>query len=207
VPEGKAADGSDPPGTGWRRPDSLLAIRSRQPKPLAAGQTRTDMASNGSPDRAAWHARRRRIVLLPMLIGLLLFALAAWRLASRTAFADRAVTATAVIHDVHQAPLQAEDGQRSFTAYAIVHYDVDGTLARGRVALSGCRRGACPSSRQRGETVTIAYDSQQVDSVDLASRVVGRHPLLDPWVLALVLMGVLFLVAAAVNAVNLMLSP
>jgi hypothetical protein len=166
------------------------------------------MASNGSPDRAAWHACRRRIVLIPMLIGLFLFALAAWRLASRTAFADRAVIATAVIDDVDQGPfLASEDGRRSFTVYATVRYDVDGTLARGRVALSGCRRGACPSSRQRGDTVTIAYDSQQVDSVELASRVVGRHPLLDPWVLALVLMGVLFLVAAAVNAVNLMLSP
>jgi hypothetical protein len=37
--------------------------------------------------------------------------------------------------------------------------------------------------------------------IDLASRVIGRHPLLDPKVLALVLMGVIFLVAAAVNLV------
>jgi hypothetical protein len=71
-------------------------------------------------------------------------------------------------------------------------------VALGR-PLSGCRRGACPARYQRGDTVTIAYDPQQVDSVDLASRVVGRHPLLDRWVLALVLMGVGFLVAAAVN--------
>jgi hypothetical protein len=166
------------------------------------------MASNGSADRAGWHARRRRIVQIPMMIGLLLFALAAWRLASRTAFADRAVTATAVIDDVDQGPfLQSEDGQRSFTAYATVRYQVDGTLTQGRVALSGCRRGGCPSRHLRGETVTIAYDPQQVDSVDLASRVVGRHPLLDPGVLALVLMGVVFLVAAAVNAVSLVLGP
>jgi Protein of unknown function (DUF3592) len=166
------------------------------------------MASNNSPDRASWHARRRRIVQVPMLIGLLLLALAAWRLASRTAFADRAVTATAVIHDVHRAPfLQAEDGQRSFTAYATVRYQVDGTLTQGRVALSGCRRGGCPARHQRGETVTIAYDPQQVDKVDLASRVVGRHPLLDPGVLALVLMGVILLVAAAVNAVGMVPGP
>ena len=43
---------------------------------------------------------------------------------------------------------------------------------------------------------TVRYD------VDLASRVVGRHPLLDPPVLALVLMGVSFLVAAAVSMVR-----
>jgi Protein of unknown function (DUF3592) len=166
------------------------------------------MASNGSHDRARWHSRRRRIVQIPMLIGLLLLALAAWRVASRTALAHRAVTATAVIHDVHQGPfLQAEDGQRSFTAYATVRYEVDGTLTQGRVTLSGCRSGACPSRHQRGETITIAYDPQQADKVDLASRVVGRHPLLDPTVLALVLMGVVFLVAAAVNAVNMVLGP
>jgi Protein of unknown function (DUF3592) len=157
------------------------------------------MASNGGPDRATWHPRRRRILLM---IGLLLLALAAWRFSSRTAFADRAVTATAVIDDVSQGPfLQSEDGRRSFTVYATVRYEVDGTLTQGRVALSGCRRGACPARRQRGETITIAYDPQQVNRVDLASRVVGRHPLLDPPVLALVLMGVIFLLAAAVNTV------
>jgi Protein of unknown function (DUF3592) len=156
------------------------------------------MASNGSPDGATWHSRRCRILLM---IGLLLLALAAWRFASRAAVADRAVTATAVIDDVSQGPfLQSEDGRRSFTVYATVRYEVDGTLIQGRVALSGCR-GACPASRQRGETITIAYDPQQVNSVDLASRVVGRHPLLDPPVLALALMGVIFLLAAAVNTV------
>ncbi len=160
------------------------------------------MASNRSPDRATWHARRRRIVLIAMMIGLLLLGLAAWRLASRTAYADRAVIATAVIDDVDQGPfLQSEDGRRSFTVYATVHYDVDDTLTQGRVALSGCRSGACPASRQRGDTITIAYDPRQVNSFDLASRVVGRHPLLDPKALALVLMGVIFLVAAAVNLV------
>jgi hypothetical protein len=157
------------------------------------------MASNGSPDRATWHARRRRILLM---IGLLLFALAAWRFASRSAFADRAVTTTAVIDDVSNGPfLASEDGRRSFTVYATVHYEVDGTLTQGRVALSGCR-GACPSRHQRGDTIAIAYDPRQVNSVDLASRVVDRHPFLDPWVLALVLMGVSFLVAAAVNLVR-----
>jgi hypothetical protein len=160
------------------------------------------MASNRSPDRATWHARRRRIVLIAMMIGLLLLGLAAWRLASRTAFADRAAIATAVIDDIDQGPfLQSEDGRRSFTVYATVRYDVDGTLTRGRVALGGCGRGGCPASRQRGDTITIAYDPQQVNSIDLASRVIGRHPLLDPKVLALVLMGVIFLVAAAVNLV------
>jgi hypothetical protein len=157
------------------------------------------MASNGSPNHATWHPRRRRILLM---IALLLLALAAWRLASRTAFADRAVTATAVIHDVDRGPfLQSEDGQRSFTAYATVRYDVDDTLTQGRIALSGCR-DTCPSRHQRGDTITVAYDPRQVNRVDLASRVVGRHPLLDPWVLALVLMGVTFLVAAAVNKVR-----
>jgi Protein of unknown function (DUF3592) len=160
------------------------------------------MASDRRPDRATWHARRRRIVLITMMIGLLLLGLAAWRLASRTAFADRAVIATAVIDDIDQGPfLQSEDVQRSFTAYATVRYEADGTLAQGRVALSGCGRGACPASRQHGDTITIAYDPRQVNSVDLASRVVGRHPLLDPKVLALALMGVIFLVAAAVNLV------
>jgi hypothetical protein len=155
------------------------------------------MASNRSPDHARWHPRRRRIFLM---IGLLLFALAAWRFASRTAFADRAVVATAVIDDVSQGPfLASEDMQRSFTAYATVRYEVDGTLTLGRVALSGCGRGGCPSSHQRGDTITIAYDPRQVNRIDLASRVVGRHPLLDRWVLALLLMGVGFLVAAAVK--------
>jgi hypothetical protein len=51
---------------------------------LACGQTRTDMASNGSPDRGTWRPRRGRILLM---IGLLLLALAAWRFAGRTAFA------------------------------------------------------------------------------------------------------------------------
>jgi Protein of unknown function (DUF3592) len=155
------------------------------------------MASNGSPDRATWRPRRRRILLM---IGLLLLAFAGWRFAGRTAFADRAVTAAAVIDDLSQGPfLQSEDGRRSFTVYATVRYEVDGTLTRGRVALSGCRGGACPARHRRGDTITVAYDPQQVNRVDLASRVVGRHPLLDPWVLALVLMGVSFLVAAAVN--------
>jgi hypothetical protein len=153
------------------------------------------MASNRSADLARWHPRRRRILLM---IGLLLFALAAWRFASRTAFADRAVIATAVIEDVSQGPfLAAEDVQRSFTAYATVRYERDGTRTQGRVVLSGCRGGACPARHQRGDTVTIAYDPRQVDSVDLAGRVVGRHSLLDRWVLALLVMGVIFLVAAA----------
>jgi hypothetical protein len=64
------------------------------------------------------------------------------------------------------------------------------------------RHGACPARHQRGDTIAVAYDPQQVNSVDLASRVVGRHPLLDPRVLALVLMSVSFLVAAAVNMVR-----
>jgi hypothetical protein len=158
------------------------------------------MASNGSPDRATWRPRRRRILLM---IGLLLLALAGWRFAGRTAFADRAVTATAVIDDLSQGPfLQSEDGRRSFTVYATIRYQVDGTLTQGRVALSGCRGGACPARHRRGDTITVAYDPQQVNRVDLASRVVGRHPLLDPWALALVLMGVSFLVAAAVNQVR-----
>jgi hypothetical protein len=160
------------------------------------------MASNPSPDRATRHARRRHLALIAMMIGLLLLGLAAWRLASRTAFADRAVIAIAVIDDVSQGPfLAAEDLRRSFTVYATVRYEVDGTFAKGRVALSGCGRGACPASRQRGDTITIAYDPQRVNSIDLASRVVGKHPLLDPKVLALVLMGVSFLVAAALNLV------
>jgi hypothetical protein len=158
------------------------------------------MASNGKSDRATWHPRRRRILLM---IGLLLLALAAWRFASRAAFADRAVTTTAVIDDLSHGPfLQSEDGRRSFTVHATVRYDVDGTLTQGRVVLSGCRGGACPARHRRGDPITVAYDPQQVTSVDLASRVVGRHPLLDPWVLALVLMGVSFLVAAAVNMVR-----
>jgi hypothetical protein len=158
------------------------------------------MASNGKSDRATRHPRRRRILLM---IGLLLLALAAWRLASRAAFADRAVTTTAVIDGLTHGPfLQSEDGRRSFTLYATVRYDVEGTLTRGRVVLSGCRGGACPARHRRGETITVAYDPQQVTSVELASRVAGRHPLLDPWVLALVLMGGSFLVAAAVNMVR-----
>jgi hypothetical protein len=105
------------------------------------------MASNGSPDRGTWRPRRGRILLL---IGLLLLAFAAWRFASRATFADRAVTTTAVIDDLSQGPfLQSEDGRRSFTVYATVRYDVDGTLTQGRVALSGCRGGACPARRQR----------------------------------------------------------
>jgi Protein of unknown function (DUF3592) len=155
------------------------------------------MTSNGSPDRGTWRPRRRHILLM---IGLLLLAFAAWRFTGRAAFADRAVTTTAVIDDLSQGPfLASEDGRRSFTVYAAVRYEVDGTLTQGRVVLSGCRSGACPARRQRGDTITVAYDPQQVTSVDLASRVVGRHPLLDPWVLALVLMGVSFLVATAVN--------
>jgi hypothetical protein len=132
------------------------------------------------------------------MIGLLLFGLAAWRFAGRAAFADRAVIATAVIEEVAQGPfLAAEDVRRSFTVYATVRYEVDGTVARGRVALSGCRAGACPARYQRGDTVTVAYDPRQSNTVDLAGRVVGRHPLLDRWVLALLFMGVVFLVAAA----------
>jgi hypothetical protein len=82
-----------------------------------------------------------------------------------------------------------------------------GHLPDARRLLSGFRRGACPPTHQRGDTVTVAYDAQQVNSVELASRVVGRHPLLDPWVLALMGMSVLFLAAAAVNALNMVLGP
>jgi hypothetical protein len=154
-----------------------------------------DMASNRGADLAGWRPRRGRILLM---IGLLLLGLAGWRFAGRAAFADRAVIATAVIEDVAQGPfVAAEDVRRSFTVYATVRYEVDGTLARGRVALSGCRGGACPARHERGDTVTVAYDPRQVSSVDLAGRVVGRHPLLDRWVLALLLMGVLLLVVAA----------
>jgi hypothetical protein len=114
------------------------------------------MASNASPDRTRWPPRRRRILLL---IGLLLLPLAAWRFAGRTAFADRAVLATAVIDDLSQGPfLQSEDGRRSFTAYATIRYQVDGTPTQGRVVLSGCRGGACPARHQPGDTVTVAYD-------------------------------------------------
>jgi hypothetical protein len=158
------------------------------------------MASNGSPDHATRRLRRRRSLLI---IGLLLLALAGWRVASRTAFADRAVTAPAVIAELDQGPfLASEDGRRSFTVYATVGYQVDGTPTRGRVALSGCRAGACPASRQRGETIAIAYDPQQVSRVEVASRVAGWYPLLDPWVLGLALIGVGLLVAAAGDLVR-----
>jgi hypothetical protein len=154
-----------------------------------------DMASKRGADLAGWHPRRGRILLM---IGLLLLGLAGWRFAGRAAFAGRAVIATAVIEDVAQGPfVAAEDVRRSFTVYAIVRYEVDGTLVRGRVALGGCRGGVCPARYERGDTVTVAYDPRRVSSVDLAGRVVGRHPLLDRWVLALLLVGVLLLVVAA----------
>jgi hypothetical protein len=64
-----------------------------------------------------------------------------------------------VIDDLSQGPfLQSEDGRRSFTAYATIRYQVDGTPTQGRVVLSGCRGGACPARHQPGDTVTVAYD-------------------------------------------------
>jgi hypothetical protein len=59
-----------------------------------------------------------------------------------------------------------------------------------------------PASRQRGETIAIAYDPQQVSRVEVASRVAGWYPLLDPWVLGLALIGVGLLVAAAGDLVR-----
>jgi hypothetical protein len=75
-------------------------------------------------------------------------------------------------------------------------------LAPTGFRLSGCRAGACPASRQRGETIAIAYDPQQVSRVEVASRVAGWYPLLDPWVLGLALIGVGLLVAAAGDLVR-----
>jgi hypothetical protein len=121
-----------PCARGQRSTAAISGRRLTAAETAACGQTRTDMASKRGADLARWRPRRRRILLM---IGLPLLGLAAWRFASRAAFADRAVTATAVIEDVSQGPfLASEDVRRSFAAYAIVRYERDGTLAQARCA-------------------------------------------------------------------------
>ena len=86
-----------------------------------------------------------------------------------------------MIDDLSQGPfLQSEDGRRSFTVYATVRYEVDGTLAQGRIALSGCGRGGCPASRQRGDTITVAANGAQESRLNgLDVILLGGKPILD----------------------------
>jgi hypothetical protein len=120
--------------------------------------------------------------------------------ATRTAFERRAVTATAVVESTERGAFQeSETGQRTFPVFARVRYDVDGTLVRSTLTLGSCGAGACPLLERRGQRVAVAYDVDRPGSARLAGRAVGGSPFLDPVVLGFAGLGLLLLVAAAIN--------
>jgi hypothetical protein len=153
------------------------------------------MASNRGAVLAGWQPRRGRILLM---IGLLLFGLAAWRFAGRAAFADRAVIATAVIEEVAQGPfLAAEDVRRSLPSTPLSGTRwtarlpgaalplVAAAVAPARPGISGATRSPSPTTHGRA-----------IPSILPAASLAGI-PCWTGGVLALLFMGVVFLVAAA----------
>ena len=149
----------------------------------------------------AWRARRRRIVLPPLLIGLVLLVLAGWAYAQQTASARRAVTTTAVIEELHQGPFREEEtGQRTSTMSAAVRYQVDGADIRTQLRLGECGPTRCPPY-QRGDRVAVAYNPDKVTDAGLAAYRSGRYPLPGALVLTLVVLGGLCLLVAVVSLV------
>lgn len=152
----------------------------------------------------AWRARRRRKVLGPLLLGLTLLTLAGWAYAAQTAGLRRAVTATAVIQEVHQGPFHdTQTGERTFEVLGTVRYQVDGTGVRATVTLvRGCDGSArCLHRYQPGDQVAVAYDPDHTGEAALATDRHGRWPLPGPVVLLLGLLAGLFLTAAIVSFV------
>jgi uncharacterized protein DUF3592 len=152
----------------------------------------------------AWRARRRRKVLGPLLGGLTLLALAGWAYAAQTAGSRRAVTAIAVVQEVHQGPFRdTQTGERPFEVLGTVRYQVDGTGVRATVTLvRGCDGSArCLRRYQPGDQVAVAYDPDHPGEAALAIDRHGRWPLPGPVVLLLGLLAGLSLTAAIVSLV------
>jgi Protein of unknown function (DUF3592) len=150
----------------------------------------------------AWRARRRRRMLLPLLIGVTLLALAGWAYATQTATTRRAVTTTAVIQEVHQGPFHddAQTGSRTFEMLGTVRYQVDGANVRATVTLVRTCDGStlCVRRYQPGDQVAVAYDPDHTSDAALAIDRHGRYPVPGKGVLLLGLLAGLFLAAATV---------
>jgi hypothetical protein len=131
--------------------------------------------------------------------GLVCLAVAGVAVATRSASQRRGVEATAVVESTERgAFVESETGQRSFPVYGHVRYDVDGSPVQSTVRLGTCGAGDCPFLDRRDQQVRVVYDVDHPGSARLAGSVAGS-PLLQPLVLLFGGLGLLLLVAAAIN--------
>jgi hypothetical protein len=133
--------------------------------------------------------------------GLVCLAVAGVTVATRTAAERRSVRATAVVESTRRgAFVESETGRRSFPVWGRVRYDVDGSPVRSTVRLGSCgTAGVCPFLERRDQQVAVVYDVDRPGSARLAATAVGGSPFLHPLVLLFGGLGLLFLVAAAIN--------
>jgi hypothetical protein len=147
----------------------------------------------------AWRARRRRKMLLPLLIGVTLLALAGWAYATQTSFARHAVTTTAAVQEVHQGPFHdSQTGRRTFAVLGTVRYQVDQVDVRATVTLVAHCDGSPPCLRryQPGDQVAVAYDPDHPrEAVPAIGRPV-RYPAPAEPVVLLIILACMFLGAA-----------
>jgi Protein of unknown function (DUF3592) len=151
----------------------------------------------------AWRARRRRKVLPPLLIGVILLALAGWAYADQTASTRRAVTTTAVIEEVHQGPFHdSQTGERSYELLGKVRYQVEGADVRATVTLGRCGgTTVCLRRYQPGDRVAVAYDPSNATDIALAIDRHGRYPVPAGRVLILAMLAGGCLLVAILNLV------
>jgi Protein of unknown function (DUF3592) len=137
----------------------------------------------------AWRARRRRVVLPPLLLAVTLLALAGWAYANQTTAARHAISTTAVIEDLGQGPgHESQTGERTAAQWGTVRYQVNGSDVRARVGLGECRSAWCPPYH-RGDRVTVAYHPDRVTDAELVAYRGGRYPVPDARVVILGALG------------------
>lgn len=153
--------------------------------------------------RELWRARlygwperlRRPAVWGHLLAGLVILAGTGWWFADQTAFARRAISATAVIERV-EPPFRVEDqyGPPALVVYGRLRYQVDGDTVHSRVRLASCETSVCVAvtRNRQGRTVGIAYDPKKVTRVHLGRTVPIN---INPFTMMIAGLGAIFIAA------------
>jgi hypothetical protein len=103
----------------------------------------------------------------PALIAIALGAFAVWGFMTAdrnvASFATHAITATAVIQQVHfSAPQGGMNGPSRYSEYGDIRYMANGRHETSRIVLANCY-GECFPVYHAGEAVRVSYDSQNGD--------------------------------------------
>jgi hypothetical protein len=153
--------------------------------------------------RELWRARlygwperlRRPTVWGPLLAGLGILAGTGWWFVDQTAFARRAISASAVIERV-EPPIRVEVqyGPPALVVYGRLRYQVDGDIVHSRVRLANCKTAYCVAVTQnrQGRTAGIAYDPKKVTRVYLGRTVPIN---INPFMMMIAGLGVIFVAA------------